>query len=168
MTARRRLLAAASATFALAALTACEKPAPIVTLVSAGESVYSEAAVFCFDEGRTLQQEGCSERETEVVELATRPGELVGVDVAKEVADRGWELVLIDPAAPDRGQTSGTLDEDHYFTFTAPALPPDGQIVRIQTVVPSRDETGAPVLDQTGAPVTVPTGEWRFRLVPRE
>lgn len=167
MTARRRLLAATSATFALAALAACEKPAPIVTLVSAGESVYSEAATFCFDEDRTLDGGGCPERATEVVELSTRPGEVVGVDVAKEVADRGWELTLIDPTGQVQTQRTGQLDEDHYFSFTAPNLSPAGYDVRVQTVVPDLDENGEPRLDDQGLPVSIPTGEWRFRLVPR-
>jgi hypothetical protein len=166
MTARRRLLAAGSATFALAALTACEKPAPIVTLVSAGESVYSEAAAFCFDEERTLE-EGCPERATDVVELSTRPGEVVGVDVAKEVADRGWELTLIDPTGQVQTQRTGQLESDHYFSFTAPNLSPAGYDVRVQTVEPALDENGEPRLDEQGLPVSTPTGEWRFRLVPR-
>ena len=159
MTARRQLLVAASATFALAALTGCEKPAPIVTLVSAGESVYSEAATFCFDEDQTLDDGGCAERNDEVVEISTRPGEIVGVDVAKALADRGWELSLIDPSGQVDTQSSGKLDEDHYFTFTAPNMSPAGYDVVVHTVVEE--------LDETGQPVTVPTGEWRFRLVPR-
>lgn len=167
MTARRRLLAAASATFALAVLTACEKPAPIVTLVSAGESVYNEAAVYCFDEGRTLQDEGCAERSDEVVELTTRPGEVVGVDVGKALAERGWELTLIDPTGQANTQRSGPLDDDHYFTFTAPSLSPAGVDVRVQTVEPQLDENGEPQVDDSGLPVGVPTGEWRFRLLPR-
>lgn len=167
MTARRRLLAAASATFALAALTACEKPAPIVTLVSAGESVYAEAATYCFDEGKTLDDGGCAERESEVVEISTRPGEVVGVDVAKALADRGWELTLIDPTGQVQTQRTGQLDEDHYFTFTAPNLSPAGYDVLVQTVVEDLDENGEPRLDDQGLPVSIPTGEWRFRLVPR-
>jgi len=167
MTARRRLLAAASATFALAALTGCEKPAPIVTLVSAGESVYSEAAVYCFDEGRTLDDGECAERTDEVVELSTRPGEVVGVDVAKALADRGWELTLLDPTGQVQEQRTGQLEEDHYFSFTAPNLSPAGYDVRIQTVEPDLDEAGQQRLDEQGLPVTIPTGEWRFRLVPR-
>lgn len=152
MTARRRLLAASSATLALAALTGCERPAPIVTLVSGGESTYTEATVFCFDEEQDIDSGQCATRADEITRLAVRPGETVGVDVAKEVVERGWELTLINPDNPQESQTSGRLEDDHYFTFTAPNIP----------------EGGAPLAVQTVTEEGVPTGEWRFELVRRD
>lgn len=149
MTARRRLLAAASATFALAALTACEKPAPIVTVVSGGTSVYTEASAFCFDEDATLQSAECAQRATEPTRIAVRPGERIGIDVDKELAERGWQLEIADPQDPQRTQASPTIT-DHYFPFTAPGIAPDGMLLlTVRTV----DEQG------------VPTGEWLFELV---
>ena len=152
MTARRRLLAAASATFALVALTACEKPAPIVTLVSGGESVYTEASVFCFEEDATLEGAECAERATGLTRLEVRGGDVVGVDVDKELADRGWQLELQDPNDPQSTQRSPTID-DHYFTFTAPGLQPGGRLLLTVRTVNGEDQ---------------PTGEWAFELVPEE
>lgn len=150
MTTRRRLLAAVSATSAMAALlSGCEKPAPIVTIVSGGSSVYSEAAAFCFDEDATLAEGECATRESQVRRLEVRAGERVGIDVGKELVDRGWQLEIADPADPQRTQVSGTIT-DHYFPFTAPGIVPDGKLLlTVRTV----DE------DLT------PTGEWLFELV---
>jgi len=152
MTARRRLLAAASATFAVTALTACEKPAPLVTVVSGGTSVYSEAATYCFDEGQILDGDtACASRETEVRRIEVRQGERIGIDVDKELVERGWQLEIIDPADPERTQGSSTIT-DHYFPFTAPGIAPGGSLgLTVRTV----DESGAA------------TGEWKFELVNR-
>ena len=150
MTPRRRLLAAVSATGAMAALlTGCEKPAPIVTVVSGGTSVYSEAATFCFEEDATLDAGQCAARESEVRELEVRAGERVGIDVDKELVDRGWQLEIADPQDPQRTQASSTIT-DHYFPFTAPGIAEGGALMlTVRTV----DESGAP------------TGEWLFELV---
>ncbi|MCW2678758.1 MAG: hypothetical protein JWM62_159 [Frankiales bacterium] len=151
MTARRRLLAAASATFALTALTACEKPAPLVTVVSGGTSVYSQAAAYCFDEGQTLQDGDCATRATELRRLEVRQGERIGIDVDKELVERGWQLELVDPADPQSAQASSTIT-DHYFPFTAPGIAPGGKLVLTVRTVGEGD---------------APTGEWQFELVNR-
>lgn len=151
MTARRRLLAATSVTFALAALTACEKPAPLVTVVSGDESVYTEASTFCFEEGRTLDSGECAQRAEGPTRLEVRAGQTVGVDVGKELVERGWRLQLVDPANPEQAQASPTLDS-HYFTFTAPGIPPGSTL---DLTVVTVDEAGAA------------TGEWAFELVPQ-
>lgn len=148
MIARRRLLATASAAFALLALTGCEKPAPIVTLVSGGESVYTEATTFCFEPDLTLADEGCAERADDVPQLAVRPGERIGVDVDKELTERGWRLSLTDPADPAGGQSSPTQD-GHYFPFTAPGIPEGGSLLLTVQTVEGEE----------------PTGEWLFELV---
>ena len=151
MTARRRLLAAASATFALTALTACEKPAPLVTVVSGGTSVYSEAAAYCFDEGQTLDSGSCAVRSPEARRLEVRQGERIGIDVDKELVERGWQLEILDPADPQRTQGSSTIT-DHYFPFTAPGIAPGGKLVLTVRTVDANN---------------APTGEWQFELVNR-
>ena len=151
MIARRRLLAAASATFAVTVLTACEKPAPIVTVVSGGNSVYSEAAAYCFDDA-TLADGQCSVRSDEVKTLEVRQGERIGIDVDKELVERGWQLEIVDPADPERTQGSSTIT-DHYFPFTAPGIAPDGRLMLTVRTVNAQN---------------APTGEWRFQLVNRE
>ena len=152
MTARRRLLAAASATCALVALSGCEKPAPIVTVVSGGSSVYTEASEFCFDEEQTVDGGGCSQRATEATRLEVRPGERVGIDVDGELAERTWTLEIADPNDPQRTQGSSPIS-DHYFPFTAPGIAPGGMLLlTVRTV----NATG-------GA-----TGVWEFELVGKQ
>jgi hypothetical protein len=165
MTARRRLLAAASATFALTALAACEKPAPLVTLVSGGESVYTEAATYCFEEGQELDSGECVTRHEGVTQLSVRGGDKVGVDVGEEVVERGWQLELSDPQDPRSVQTSPPLD-DHYFTFTAPNLPPGGRLLLTVRALSGQDGAGQEGAGQ-GQEGQPGTGEWVFELVAR-
>lgn len=151
MTARRRLLTAASAILALLAVAGCQKPAPLVTVVSGGRSVYSEASTFCFEQGQTLAAGDCAVRSPGLHRLEVRQGERIGIDVDKELVERGWQLELVDPADPERTQASSTIT-DHYFPFTAPGIAPGGALVlTVRTV----DEANAP------------TGEWQFELVNR-
>ena len=150
MPARRRLLAAASASLALAALTGCEKPAPLVTLVSGGTSVYTEANAYCFEEGKTLEDGGCAERAQGATRLEVRPGEQVSVDVDKDLVERGWRVQLGTGDEPDN--VSRVFDDQHYFTFEAPGLPPEGAPLTVSTV----DEQDAT------------TGRWLFLLVPKD
>jgi hypothetical protein len=150
MPARRRLLAAASATLALAALTGCEKPAPLVTLVSGGTSVYTEATTYCFEEDTTVEGGECAKRADGPTRLEVRPGERIGVDVGKDLVERGWRIQL--GTGEDPNQVSPVLEDQHYFSFTAPGLPPEGEVFTVFTV----DEQDAR------------TGEWRFELVPKD
>ena len=149
MTARRRLLAAASAALTAAALTACEKPAPLVTVVSGGESVYTEANLYCFEEGQTLETGQCAERARGAQRLGVRPGERIGIDVDEELAEGGWDFVLSDPNDPSRSQGIGPLG-DHYFPFSVPGIEPGASLL---LTVRSVTDEGAP------------TGEWQFVLV---
>ena len=152
MNARPRLRPAVGLAASLLVLTACglEKPAPIVTVVSGGESVYTEAATWCF-EGQTPPD--CAERAEGVTELSVRGGETVGVDVGKQLVDNGWIVELTDPEAeqpaePDRSEPQ----TGHYFTFEAPNLRSGASLL---LTVRSLDEEAEP------------NGEWRFRLTPR-
>ena len=150
MPARRRLLAASSSVLALVALTGCEKPAPLVTLVSGGQSVYTEANAYCFEEGTSLQGDECAERAQGPTRLEVRPGELVGVDVGKDLVERGWRIQF--GTGDDPNNTSPVFEDQHYFTFEAPGLPDEGAPITVYTV----DEKEAP------------TGRWLFQLVPKD
>ena len=152
MTARRRLLAACSATLALAALTGCEKPAPLVTLVSGGQSVYTEANLYCFEPDKTVEGGDCAERAQGSTRLEVRQGETVGVDVGKDLVERGWRVQLGSAENPEQVQSSAVLEDQHYFTFTAPPVPEEGTPLTVVTV----DEDDAT------------TGEWLFLLVPKD
>lgn len=150
MNSRRRLLASASVAGALLALTACEKPAPIVTVVSGGESVYKEANTWCF-EGQTPPD--CASRSEGTTELPVRGGETIGVDVDKELADRGWFVELSDPEGQGQPQRS-EVQEGHYFTFTAPNLPSDSELLLTVRALGEGEREGELI------------GEWRFTLTP--
>ena len=146
----RRPLACVAAVGALLALSACEKPAPIVTVVSGGTSVYTEASTWCFEDQTPPD---CAERAEGVTELSVRGGETVGVDVGKQLLDGGWIVELTDPQAeqpaePDRSEPQ----TGHYFTFSAPNLRSGTSLL---LTVRSPDEEAEP------------NGEWRFRLTPR-
>ena len=150
MNARRRLLAAASATGALLALTACEKPAPIVTVVNEGRSVYSEANVWCF-EGQSGDE--CAERAEGATELEVQRGTF-GIDVAEEVAEGAWVATLTPEGEPERQLLPPEVHRDtHYFSFDFPGI---SRGTSLLLTVRALDEDGE------GS-----RGLWQFRLRPR-
>jgi hypothetical protein len=151
LTARRRLLAAVSAGVAVASLTGCERPAPIVTVVSGTTSEWKEADVFCF-EGQSLEDGDCASRAEGPVEIPVAPGQQIGVDVSKAVAERGWFIQLSSPAGDTEPQQSDVFEDDHYFAFTAPNVGQEGLRLTVLTV----GEQGAQ---------GQPSGEWTFDLV---
>ena len=155
MIARRRLLTTASTVFALAALTACEKPAPIVTVVNAGQSTYAEAVRYCFED-QSLVAGNCAIRNDGNNQLKIVGGQTVGVDVDKDLVDRGWFIELSDPGAADPQQQApqrSEVQDGHYFTFTAPNLQAGGSLLlTVRSVGATADQT---------------SGEWQFTLVPR-
>jgi hypothetical protein len=152
MTPRRRLAAGAVAALALAALSGCERPAPIVTVVNAGNSVYAEANVYCF-EGQSVAEANCAVRSDRATELEVQGGQTVGVDVDKALLDGGWLIELADPDAPAAAEPQQSeIQDGHYFAFTAPNLRQDSSVL---LTVRSLDRQ------------LNPTGEWAFTLVPR-
>ena len=151
MTPRRRLLAALTAGAAVVSLTGCERPAPIVTVVSGTTSEWKEADVYCF-EGQSLADDTCAQRAEGPTVIEVEPGQQVGVDVSKALVDRGWFVELTTPGGGDtQPQQSEVFEDQHYFAFTAPAVGPEG----LRLVVRSVGGDGA---DAT-------TGEWVFDLV---
>ena len=155
MNARRRLFATASAAGALLALTACEQPAPIVTVVSGGESVYSEATSYCFED-QSVEKGDCATRAEGPTELTVRGGQTVGVDVDEALLEHGWYIELSDPAAAQQGQAAQPQRSEpqtgHYFTFTAPNLPTGATLLLTVRSLGEGDQ---------------PSGEWSFTLTPR-
>jgi hypothetical protein len=151
LTARRRLLAAVTAGLAAVTLTGCERPAPIVTVVSGMNSEWKEADVFCF-EGQSLEQDSCVQRAEGPVRVPVTPGERVGIDVSKAVKDRGWFIELSAPGGQEEPQRSEAFIDQHYFGFTAPQPGEAG----LRLTVRSFGEDG---------PDGPPGGEWTFDLV---
>lgn len=154
MTARRRLQVAVGRTsiagLAVLALTGCERPAPIVTVVSGGASEWKEADVYCFD-GQSLEDDECAERSSGPVDIEVAPGGRVGVDVSKAVAERGWYIELARPGGDTETESSDLQLDRHYFSFI-PRVGPDGLRLTVKT------------LGDTG-PRGPHSGEWAFDLV---
>ena len=156
MTARRRLLVTAAAAFALGALTACEKPSPIVTVVNSGQSTYAEAVTFCFEDQSSVDG-NCATRDDGTTTLEVVGGQPVGVDVGKDLVEDGWFIELSDPAATDPEQQApqrSEVQDGHYFSFTAPNLPEGSSLqLTVRAMDPAAPEQSR--------------GEWRFTLIPR-
>ena len=151
MIARSRLIAGLTAVLSTVALTACQQPTPLVTLVSGTSSVNTEAAIFCF-EGQSAQAQNCRTEATQPTVLRVKVGAQVGVDVSKKVADAGWVIVLPgDDQDPANDQASGT-QKDHYFAFT-----PQFENGPLRLEVRMLDDGNA------AAPTV---GNWQFVLVP--
>lgn len=141
-----RPLACACSLGALLALTGCEKPAPIVTVLSNGQSVYAEANRWCF-EGQTPPD--CAERHEGATTVEISPGGgTIGVDVDRELADTGW-FVEVTEAGQEGGGQPTEVQEGHYATFSF------GEVRReLLLTVYSVGEGEEP------------SGEWTFRLRP--
>ena len=153
MPARRRLLPAASALLCLAALTACEKPAPIVTVVNEGRSVYAEAATWCF-EGQSGDE--CATRGSGINRLEVLAGTL-GVDVDKELADSSWIVTVVDVERPDQPVVnSGVRTDSHYYSFELPELPPQTRLVLTVRALADGDVTEGSEPEARGT--------WQFEL----
>ena len=153
MTARSRVVAGLSAAVAAVSLTGCQQPTPLVSMVSGSSTVHTEATIYCFD-GQSAQQENCrTSEDTRPTVLEVQPGQQVGVDVAKEVADAGWVVVLPgDDEDPENDQASGAQDS-HYFAFT-----PQFERGPLKVEVRMLDD------GDTKAPTV---GNWQFVLVPK-
>ena len=151
MTARRRLLAACSTAAAVLALSACEAPAPIVTVFSGAHSEWKEADVFCF-EGQSADQDECQQRGEGVVQIPVEPGAPVGIDVSKDVVELGWYVEL--SSGEEQPQRTAVQEDEHYFLIPAGAVGPG-----VRLTVKSVGEQG---------PEGPPSGEWVFDLVPTD
>ncbi len=157
-----RLLTAGTAAASLLLLTACEQPTPIVSVVSGGKTVHSEATSWCF-EGQEPSAEpggesGCSIDEGLAPELLrVQPGDQVGIDVSRELSDSAWVVVLRPQVGSDGQQAqeqASPVQDEHYFAF-APQF--DGGVpIEMQVRSLASADAGAAV-----------TGVWRFVLAPR-
>jgi hypothetical protein len=145
---RRRLRTTACAVGALLALTACEKPTPLVTVVSGGASVYTEASTWCFEDQDPPE---CSEHEPGTPSLSVRGGETIGIDVDKELAEEGWQIALALASAPEEADQPWGEQDGHYFSFELPANIPTDSALLLTVLIP-------------GGEGEEPRGLWQFRL----
>lgn len=157
MPARRRTAAALTALAAVAGLSGCTKPTPLVTLVSGGHTVKAEATTYCFagqDPQRAAGTQGACRLDPTAVPTVLRvtPGQQVSVDVSKALASKGW-YVLVKAA---EGSSRSVPQDGHYFAF--PAGFTAGLRAPLQIEVHSTDSA------RDGAHET---GVWQFQLAPR-
>jgi hypothetical protein len=152
MTARSRLIAGLSVAACLLTLTGCQKPTPIVSMVSSGKSVHSDATIYCFD-GQSAQQQNCrAPKDKTPTVLEVKVGQQVGIDVDKKLAEAGWVVVLPgDDEDPSNDQASGKQDS-HYFAFT-PQF--ESGPLRVEVRMLDDGRTDAATI-----------GNWQFVLVP--
>lgn len=100
----------------LVALSACDKPTPMVTAAVNGDSVSTEAA--CYDDGKAIPEKevrSCLEKKAEET-ISVGTGDKLRIGVEPETADSGW-LVLVDgkPALPDAVKKT-------YYSFPGEAF----------------------------------------------
>jgi len=157
----RRLATALSAVAVVAGMTACEKPTPLVSVVSGTSSVDAQAGTYCF-EGQDINKPPGTAGACRVAagaqpaKLEVRRGKSVGIDVSKMIADKGWRVVLKgsgtpDPATGTRADEQTDVLDEHYFTFT----PNVSSNLQVEVYSLESDAQDAKV-----------TGVWQFELVP--
>jgi hypothetical protein len=126
------LVAAAAATGLL--LTACEKPAPGVSVFSGTTTEWREAVCWAFEsdalEPGDCAQDVITEASTGegVARIPVLPGETIGISVDPKVADQGWTPVI------GQQRLTGAPLETTYFRFTYPdlqELPADGVLLQV-------------------------------------
>jgi hypothetical protein len=152
MTARPGLLAGLTAALSLVALTGCSKPTPIVSVVSSGHTVHSDATLFCFA-GQSIAKKDCRTEEGKVPTIVkVKPGQPVGIDVSKELTKSGWVVVL--PAQGQGQDQSSGKQDSHYLSFT-PQFTPAAPQVDVDVRMLDHGDASKPTI-----------GLWRFVLVP--
>lgn len=136
----KRLAIGAVALGSVAALTACEKPAPLVTVFSGTNSEWSRALCWSHDPNESIQAAGCAENIVaaaadggEIASIDVLPGSVVGISVDPVVTDGGWY-----PTVGSQRLTETPITST-YFRFTFPdfqAVPEEGLEMRIQAIGP--------------------------------
>lgn len=152
MAARTRLLAGLTTAVSLVALTGCSKPTPLVSMVSGGRTVHTDATLYCFS-GQSIAQRNCR---TDVGKTPTvlkvKPGQQVGIDVSRDVQRAGWVVVL--PGANGAQDQSSGRQASHYLAFT-PQFTPQSPQLAVDVRMLDHGSESKPTI-----------GLWRFVLVP--
>lgn len=120
---RSRVAVIGTGAIGLALLAGCEKPAPGVTIVSQGQSVRADAAIYTFDgKVKTYSRPN--------VTLSVREGDTIGIDVDKDVAGQGWAVKVGDQ------QLTDVLKGKHHTSVTVPPLGQAGGATLVVGEVP--------------------------------
>lgn len=126
-------------TFALAALallgvSACEKPAPQITISSGGKVINVDASRYCFDE--------CRDHSAKLKTIRVKSNSTVTFDVPRRVAHAGWLVQLRDQAIFPEPR------KDSHYTLSIPAA----AAVSLPVTVVEAGADGAP------------TGVWKLQF----
>lgn len=161
----RTSLAALAGCAALLGVAGCgQQPTPIVTVYSGDTSLYSDAAVFCFegqDPGTEQGTDGACRYDLEASPklLEVQPGDEVLVDVDKDLADAAWFVTLRSSENNGAGSSQGevrvsTIQADSHTTTVQPDFSQgERQILTVRKLAGERED--AEVL-----------GLWTFEVVP--
>jgi hypothetical protein len=79
-----RYAAVALAAVAALGLTGCEKQSPYITLTAHGVVVKARATEYC-------RGDDC-DKSTEAPAITVRPGDTLGIDVPRSLAEEGWRI----------------------------------------------------------------------------
>lgn len=130
-----RRLPLAVAAIAMLALTACEKPAPQITVASSGRVYNVDAFNYCFD-GKCRDRGGVERK------VRVRGNTTVSFDVPRRVADKGYVIQI-----GEQSLFQAPRKESHY-ALSFPA---------------AREQTLPVTIVETGNGNT-PTGVWKLQF----
>jgi hypothetical protein len=121
------------------ALSACEKPAPKVTIATGGRVINVDATRYCHDE--------CVDHKTAAKTIRVRSDSFISFDVPKEVAEKGWNIQI-----GGQNMFRAPRNKSHYLL----AIPTIGGDSDVPVVVTQNGEGGQP------------GGVWQLQLDIRE
>jgi len=153
---RRRLGATLAASAAFLGAAGCEQPTPVVTLYSGGTSLYDEAYSYCFDGQDPGVEPGAAgacryDADREPKKLGVRPGDVVVVDVDREIADSGWYVVL--RGAEPNQQVRLATQQEHVTSFQPDFTQSAVITVQVQKLTDTSENAQS-------------IGVWQFELFP--
>ncbi|GAC1325816.1 MAG: hypothetical protein NVSMB13_09600 [Mycobacteriales bacterium] len=101
----RRVVGALTLLASYPLITSCAKPTPYVAVFSGGTEVHAMATLSCRVDGDKVGN--CRTFRRTPPRLTVTPGDVVGIDVARNLVHDGWYVAI-------NGQRSA-LQHDHYF-----------------------------------------------------
>ncbi len=120
MSSYRRLSAVALAVAGVAALAACEKPTPLVTVVHGSDSVHAQAA--CYAYGRNaVDEQRCQPRDHGPERVVVRAGDTLGVGLDPKSGATAWRVVVFDTSRRGPVLEARFTGEQTYRQFQVPA-----------------------------------------------
>lgn len=125
---------------AVGVLAGCQQPTPGVTLQSGSRVVRSSATLYVRDGKRVTGKQP-------VKVLAVHPGALVGIDVDRALAAKGWSVHITSGTSSSSTLNSPVFHGQQHFSFNVGSAATD--------VVVSEQGSGS-----------TPTGLWAFSLQP--